>query len=202
MTFATMVGHEPALFEPWHDVIFTDPLDDSYIPQLEDVIPAVKKKRRFPSLAELRAKSTSRVPRRAVCEETAIVDHNGCYDKTWFGPLGQKDGVVRGPIDSAPRQVVPLVATQATHLAGAAVLGLRKHAHGGVEVSAQQTCPVPKNMMQTVFSDTVPSVKVPKADKAAMAPRPPSAAARPRATGNGKRPITSNMRVLIVPVTG
>jgi len=57
-------------------------------------------------------------------------------------------------------------------------------------------------MMQTALFDVVASDKISKEVEVAIVPRPPLVARRPGAKGNGRRPIPSNMQVLIVPVTG
>jgi len=196
-----MVGCEPPLFQPLHEVLFTDPLDDVCIPQLKDVTPV----KRFPSLAALRAKTESMGFKHAMCTETVVRADMGCSQTALrLGPVGRKNEVQSVPNASAHRQGVHQATTRATHLAGAAVLGLRKHNRGGIDSSAHllKTHHIPKMMMQTALSDVVASDKISKAVEVAMVPRPPSMARRPSAAGNGKRPIPSNMQVLTVPITG
>jgi len=195
MTLATLVGYEPAPSAAVQEALFSDPLDDSCIPQLTDVAPVLQKKRRFPSLAALRAKAASSAALHAVCEETVVRVHSGCCNQKLFGLLGHKDELNTAANASTPKQEVRLATTQATHLAGAAVLGLRKHTRGASDSS------IPRSMMQVKLSDAVPSAKISKTVKASMAPRPPLAAPWPNVTGNGKRPIPRNMQVFIVPVT-
>jgi len=196
-----MVGREPALFEPLHEVLFTDPLDDARIPQLKDVTPV----KRFPSFAALRAKTASMGFKHAKCTEIVVCADIGCSEKALrLDPVGQKDEVGRVPNASALKQEVHQATTRATHLVGAAVLCLRKHGRGSIESSAnlQKTHSIPKKMMQTALSEVVASDKISKAVEVAKVPRPPSAARRQRATGNGKRPIPSIMQVFTVPVNG
>jgi len=119
VTFARLMGYEPSLFEASdevHEALFTDPLDDVSIPKLH-------KKTRFPSLASLRAQ------RAAVTSDTAartVREEDGCLCKTFLGPVGQKDEVERADNTPTLEEKVPAVPTQNVHLAGAAILGLRK----------------------------------------------------------------------------
>jgi len=171
----------------------SDPRDDAYIPQIAVV------KKRFPSLATLRAKKASVAPEHALRAEHLGHADDGCHPHIFFGPSKQKHEVERAANASGLEQQVPPVPSQSVHLAGAAVLGLRKLARGANDVSAhlQTIHSIPHRMMQTTLSD----VNVSKAVKAPLAPAPPSATSRPTATGNGKRPIPSSMQVLMVPVT-
>jgi len=195
LTFAAMVGHEPALFEESHEVTLTDPLDDAYILRLADVGPSVRK-RRFPSLAALKAKTPSVETERALRAEHLVHADDGCHQKVFFGPTNQKHEVEKTAKSSEMKKEVPPAPTQGAHLAGAVALGLRKLAHGAKDSSAhrQKTQCIPHQMMHGVSSD----VKGSKGVKAPSAPRAPSAT--PRA-GKGKRPIPGNMQVLVVPVT-
>jgi len=98
---------------------------------------------------------------------------------------------------SAREQQVQPKPVQGTHLAGAAVLGLRTLADSSAYV--QETPSTPKKMMmQTIPSHVVEAVTVSKAIKAPTVPRPPSAAPRSRATGQGKRP-TRAVKAPILP---
>jgi len=197
MAFAALAGYEPVPLEAVQEALFTDPLDNSCIPQL-----SLQKKKRFPSLAALRANAASGASLHAVCADTVVRVHNGCRNEPFCGPSNHKDELATVSTASALKKGVPLVPTQLTHLAGAAVLGLRKHSRGASESSThlQKMHAIPRLMMQAE-PDAVPSVKISSAIKAPMAPRPPSAAPRPRATGNGKRPMPCNMHVLTVPGT-
>jgi len=187
VTFAGLAGHEPSLFEASdevHAALFTDPLDGASIPMLH-------KKKRFPSLASLRAQKaavTSDTAARAVHKE----NRRRC--KTFLGPMGQKDEVERADNTPTLEGEVPTLPTQGAHLAGAAILGLRNSAK-----IVQKTPSIPHRMMITALSDGEPSTKVSQAVDAPMKPRPPSTA--PAATRNGKRPIPSNVQLLIVPDT-
>jgi len=185
------VGHEPGLFQASHELVFTDPRDDAYIPQTAVV------KKRIPSLAALRAKKAS-----VAAEHTVRAEHlghadDGCHPHIFFGPSKQKHEVERTAKTSGLEQQVPPEPSQSVHLAGAAVLGLRKLARGANDVSAylQTIYTIPHKMMQTAISD----VSVANAVNAPLAPGPPSASSRPTATRNGKRPIPSSMQVLMVP---
>jgi len=195
MTFATLAGNEPVQFEVPFEAIFTDPRDDAFIPQQEDITPVLQNKRRFPSLAALRAKKASLVSEHAVRAEHARHADDECRHKTCCGPISRKEGMEGAAITSALKQEVQVAATRGTHLAGAAVLGLRKHTHAADDSSAQlkNTLHIPCRMMGTVLSEVASSTKVPKAVKAPTAPRPQLAA------GNRRRPIPSNVQVLIVP---
>jgi len=185
VTFASLVGYEPSLFEASdevHEALFTDPLDGASIPKLH-------KKKRFPSLASLRAQ------RAAVTSDTAaraMHDKDVCRRKTFLGPMGQNDEMERADNTPTLEEVAPTLPTQGAHLAGAAILCLRKSAK-----DLQKIRSIPPRMMQTALSDGAPSTKVWQKVDAPMKPRPPSAA--PAATRNGQRPIPSNVRVLIVP---
>jgi len=198
VTFAAMVGHEPAPLEASHEVTFTDQFDDAYILRLADVGPSVRNKR-FPSLAALRAKKASVEPERALRAEHVVRADEGCNQKVLFGPMDQKPEVEKTAKSSEMKKEVPPVPIQGAHLAGAAVLGLRKLAHGAKDNSAHQqnTHCIPRQMMHAALSD----VKVSKGVKVPLAPRAPSATPRPASRGKGKRPIPSNMQVLMVPVT-
>jgi len=157
MPLAPLVGYDAALLEAAQKALFTDPLDSSCIPQL-----ILQKKKRFPSLAALRADATLGASLRAVGADTVVHVHNGCRNKPFFAPSGHKDEPATACNASQTQQDVPLVRTQLTHLAGAAVLGLRKHNHGASESSAhhQKLHDIPGPRMQAELFDAVPSVKV------------------------------------------
>ena len=102
------------------------------------------------------------VSKRAISAERILHAHTGF--------VGQKDEVER-----AANALVP---DQGSHLAGAAVLGLRKRTCRANDSSAplKKANPIPMEMMQTRLFDAEPAVTVSKAVKVLMVPRPPSAA--------------------------
>jgi len=165
IVFEELVGHEPGWFQASHELVFTDPRDDAYIPQLAVV------KKRFPSLAALRAKKASGAPEHAVRAEHLGHADDGCHPHIFFGPSKQKHEVETAANASGFEQQVPSVPSQSVHLAGAAVLGLRKLARGANDFSAnlQTIHSIPHRMMQTTLSD----VNVSKSVKAPLAPGPP-----------------------------
>jgi len=187
VTLASLVGYEPSLFEASdeaHEALFTHPLDGASIPKLPQ-------KKRFPSLASLRAQKAVLTSDNAA---GAVHEEYGCRCKKILGPMGQSDEVERAANTLTLEEEVPTVRTQGAHLAGAAALGLRKSA-----THRQKTPSIPHKVMQAVLSDGASSTKVSQAVKVPMNPRPPSAP--PAATGNGKRPIPNIMQVLIVPAS-
>jgi len=196
MPLAALAGYEPAPLDSIQEALFTDPLDNFYIPQL-----VLQKKKRFPSLAALRANAALGASLHAVCADTFVHVHNGCRNNPFFGPSGDEPETASNA--SELKQEVPPVPTQLTHLAGAAVLGLRKHSRIASESSThhQKLHDILGPIMQAELSDAVPSVKVSNAVQAPMAPRPPLTSPWPCAKANVKRPIQRNMQVLIVPGT-
>jgi len=186
VTYATLVGYEPALFKASDEALFTDPLDGAVVPKLQ--------KKRFPSLATLRAEKASVELLYAVGSEHVVHADDRCYQKTSLGSMCQKDVVESMAKTSALQQEVWPASTQGAHLAGAAALGLRKS-----PARLQNTHFVPHEMMQTMVSGVAFPTKVSQEVKVPMQPTQPSAAPVPPSTGKGKRPIPSNMRVLIVP---
>jgi len=87
--FAELVGDAPGLFQASHELVFTDPRDDAYIPRIAGV------KKRFPSLAALRAKKVSVAPEYAVRAEHLGVADDGCHPHIFVGPIKQKYEVER-----------------------------------------------------------------------------------------------------------
>jgi len=182
LTFPGFAGFEPGLLEASGDALFTDPLDGAYIPQLQHV-----QRKRFPGLATLRRMASQN----GDSTYSAVHAQQGFHSKACVGCADQKDEVESAANASAREQQLPPTPVEGTHLAGAAVLGLRSLAGGADDSSAylQQTSFTPtKMMMRTVFLDAAEAVTVSKAIKAPTVPRPPSAAPRPRAMGQGKRP--------------
>jgi len=187
VTLASLVGYEPSLSEASHEAheaLFTHPLDGASIPKLQQ-------KKRFPSLASLRAQKAALTSDNAA---GAVHEEDGCRCKKFLGPMGRPDEVERAADTLTLEEELPTVPTQGAHLAGAAALGLRKSA-----THCQKTLSIPHKVMQAALSDGASSTKVSQAVKVPMKPRPPSAA--PAATGNGKRPIPNKMQVLIVPAS-
>jgi len=85
VTYATLVGYEPALFKASDEALFTDPLDCAVVPKLQ--------KKRFPSLATLRAEKASVELLYAVGSEHVVHADDRCYQKTSLGSMCQKDVV-------------------------------------------------------------------------------------------------------------
>jgi len=195
VTFAGLAGYEAPASEEPNEALFRDPIDDCYIPQLECV-----HMKRFPSLATLR-KSASKD---GVGAHGTVHAQNRFRGKTLAACTDQKGESQRAANALAHEQELPLVPNQGAHLAGAAVLGLRKLTRGAddsLESSQETPFTHKKKMMQAILSDNAEAVMVSKTVKAPKVPRPPSAAPRPRAIGQGKQPIPNNQQVLPVPVT-
>jgi len=111
------------------------------------------------------------------------------------GLYGPENELESGAKKKNPReQELSLKSIQGAHLAGAAVLGLRR-------TVLQETTFTTKKMMmmQTVVSDGAEAVTVSKLVKVPIVPRPPSATPGQHATGQRKRPIPRNVQVFIVP---
>jgi len=182
LTLADLAGLEPGMFEASGQTLFTDPLDGAYIPQLQHV-----HRKRFPGLATLRRMASKNGDR----TDSAVHAQQGLHPKACVGCMDLEVDVQSAIKASAREQQLPPKPVQGTHLAGAAVLGLRTLAGGANDSSAyvQETPSTPKKMMmQTIPSHVVEAVTVSEAIKAPTVPRPPSAAPRSRATGQGKRP--------------
>jgi len=190
VTLATFAGYGAIHFEVPYEAIFTDPRDDAIIPQLERF-----HKKRFPSLAALRAKKASLVSEHTVRAKHAGHADDECRHETFCGSIDHKHVMENAANTSELKQEVQLVPSQGTHLAGAAVLGLRKRTHAADDSSAhlQNTDFIPCRMMEPMLSEVASSTEVPKAIKAPTAPRPSAAA------GNRRRPIPRSTEVLIVP---
>jgi len=192
LPFAGLAGLEPGMFEGSGEALFTDPRDGAYIPQLQHV-----QRRRFPGLATLRRMASNSGDR----TDSAVHAQPGFRSKASVGCIDQKDEVQCAAKASACEQQLPVKPVQGAHLAGAAVLGLRKLVNCADDSSAylQETPFTPKKMMmQAVPSDVVEAIVVCKAVKAPTVPRPPSVAPRPRATGQGKQPSKA-VKTLILP---
>jgi len=186
LTFASLAGYEPAVLEASTEVIFKDPFDGACVPQLQHV-----QKKRFPGLATLRRLAS----KHGYCAERDVNAKQGHQCKTSVDCMDHKDELESAAKAFPREQELSLKSIQGVHLAGAAVLGLRR------TLLQETTFTSKKMMMQTCLSDTAEAVTVSKIITVPMVPRPPSAAPRRHATGQGKQPTLSNVQVLIVPVT-